>query len=122
MFAGIQRYTDETQEGLPASQSIEIVQKLLHQGLKRPELKDELFMQLLKQSRGNPSPSAAGEQTSPVTQSTRHDSIGHAASLSITALDRRCTIECCTSAQCKPTADTSHNQVLQTAAGIAGYL
>ena len=60
MFAGIQRYMDEAQEGLTTGQSIEIVQKLLHQGLKRPELKDELFMQLLKQSRGNPSPPAAG--------------------------------------------------------------
>ena len=60
MFAGIQRYMDEAQEGLNTSQSIDIVQKLLHQGLKRPELKDELFMQLLKQSRGNPSPAAAG--------------------------------------------------------------
>ena len=60
MFAGIQRYMDEGQEGLTTAQSIEIVQKLLHQGLKRPELKDELFMQLLKQSRGNPSPQAAG--------------------------------------------------------------
>ena len=61
MFAGIQRYMDEAQEGAPnTTQSIEIVQKLLHQGLKRPELKDELFMQLLKQSRGNPSPLAAG--------------------------------------------------------------
>ena len=60
MFAGIQRYMDEAQEGLNTTQSIEILQKLLHQGLKRPELKDELFMQLLKQSRGNPSPPAAG--------------------------------------------------------------
>ena len=60
MFAGIQRYMDEGQEGVSAAQGIEIVQKLLHQGLKRPELKDELFMQLLKQSRGNPSPQAAG--------------------------------------------------------------
>ena len=60
MFAGIQRYMDEHQEGLSAAQGIEIVQKLLHQGLKIPELKDELFMQLLKQSRGNPSPQAAG--------------------------------------------------------------
>ena len=59
MFAGIQRYMDET-EMLPMAASVEIVQKLLHQGLKRPELKDELFMQLLKQSRGNPSPPAAG--------------------------------------------------------------
>lgn len=28
------------------------------QGLKRPELKDELFMQLLKQTRGNPNVSS----------------------------------------------------------------
>ena len=35
----------------------ELVQKLLHQGIKRPELKDELYMQLLKQSRGNTTPS-----------------------------------------------------------------
>ncbi|KAL3130979.1 hypothetical protein ABBQ38_000302 [Trebouxia sp. C0009 RCD-2024] len=61
MFAGIQRYMDEAQEGSNTAQSIEIVQKLLHQGLKRPELKDELFMQLLKQSRGNPSPAAAAK-------------------------------------------------------------
>lgn len=59
MFAGIQKYMDDS-EGLSMPASIEIVQKLLHQGLKRPELKDELFMQLLKQSRGNPSPPAAG--------------------------------------------------------------
>lgn len=28
------------------------------QGLKRPELRDELYMQLVKQTRGNPSPSS----------------------------------------------------------------
>ncbi len=35
-------------------QTLEIAQKLLHQGLKRAELRDELYMQLLKQTRGNP--------------------------------------------------------------------
>ena len=29
------------------------------QGIKRPELRDELYMQLLKQSRGNTTPSCA---------------------------------------------------------------
>jgi hypothetical protein len=28
------------------------------QGLKRPELRDELYMQLVKQTRGNPSPAS----------------------------------------------------------------
>ena len=32
--------------------------QLLLQGMKRPDLKDELYMQLLKQSRGNVTPSA----------------------------------------------------------------
>ncbi len=54
MFSGILKYTGETGEQLPAIQSLEIAQKLLHQGLKRPELKDELYMQLIKQTRGNP--------------------------------------------------------------------
>ena len=71
MFAGIQRYMDEAQEGSNTAQSIEIVQKLLHQGLKRPELKDELFMQLLKQSRGNPSPAAAGKHQPEYSEGVR---------------------------------------------------
>ncbi|KAG2501877.1 hypothetical protein HYH03_000375 [Edaphochlamys debaryana] len=54
MFSGILKYMGETGESLPAIQSLEIAQKLLHQGLKRPELKDELYMQLIKQTRGNP--------------------------------------------------------------------
>ncbi|GLC77793.1 hypothetical protein PLESTB_000955500 [Pleodorina starrii] len=54
MFSGILKYMGETGEQLPAIQSLEIAQKLLHQGLKRPELKDELYMQLIKQTRGNP--------------------------------------------------------------------
>uniref|UniRef100_A0A7S0WQ45 Kinesin motor domain-containing protein n=1 Tax=Chlamydomonas leiostraca TaxID=1034604 RepID=A0A7S0WQ45_9CHLO len=54
MFSGILKYMGETGERLDDAGRIEIAQKLLHQGLKRPELKDELFMQLLKQTRGNP--------------------------------------------------------------------
>ncbi len=54
MFSGILKYQGETGEKLDNPQRIEIAQKLLHQGLKRPELKDELYMQLLKQTRGNP--------------------------------------------------------------------
>lgn len=44
MFAGLLRYCGDTPgEGAPsAAQAVEIAQKLLHQGLKRPELKDEL--------------------------------------------------------------------------------
>ena len=55
MFSGILKYQGDTGEQIDNAQRIEIAQKLLHQGLKRPELKDELFMQLLKQTRGNPS-------------------------------------------------------------------
>lgn len=55
MFAGMLKYMGETGEPADAAVGIEIAQKLLHQGLKRPELKDELYMQLLKQTRGNPS-------------------------------------------------------------------
>mmetsp|Transcript_37392 Transcript_37392/g.110381 ORF Transcript_37392/g.110381 Transcript_37392/m.110381 type:complete len:1168 (-) Transcript_37392:781-4284(-) len=55
MFSGILKYQGESGEGLTTTQMFDIAQKLLHQGLKRPELKNELFMQLLKQTRGNPS-------------------------------------------------------------------
>ena len=61
MFSGIQKYMDSGDD-LPMAVRTDIAQKLLHQGLKRPELKDELYMQLLKQSRGNPNPATAGEQ------------------------------------------------------------
>lgn len=54
MFSGILKYMGETGETLTDVARFEIAQKLLHQGLKRPELKDELFMQLIKQTRGNP--------------------------------------------------------------------
>lgn len=58
MFAGVQKYMAENgTESLSGAARAELVQKLLHQGIKRPELKDELYMQLLKQSRGNTTPS-----------------------------------------------------------------
>ena len=69
MFSGIQKYMDSGDD-LPMAVRTDIAQKLLHQGLKRPELKDELYMQLLKQSRGNPNPATAGEQL-PCCSSTR---------------------------------------------------
>lgn len=40
------------------------------QGIKRPELRDELYMQLLKQSRGNTTPSCA--KVPPLTSHTLH--------------------------------------------------
>lgn len=58
MFSGILKYQGDSGEVLDEPARIEIAQKLLHQGLKRPELKDELYMQLLKQTRGNPSPAS----------------------------------------------------------------
>ena len=54
MFAGMLKYMGEAGDAAEPAAGIEIAQKLLHQGLKRPELKDELYMQLLKQTRGNP--------------------------------------------------------------------
>jgi hypothetical protein len=56
MFSGILKYTGDSGERIDVAGQVEIAQKLLHQGLKRPELKDELYMQLLKQTRGNPNP------------------------------------------------------------------
>lgn len=52
MFNAILKYQSE---GGESPERLELVQKLLHQGLKRGELRDELFMQLLKQTRANPS-------------------------------------------------------------------
>ena len=56
MFASVLKYQGDTGEALDDVQRMDIAQKLLHQGLKRPELKDELYMQLVKQTRGNPGP------------------------------------------------------------------
>ena len=57
MFAGVLKYSGESAEGdaVTGPQRVETAGKLLHSALKRPELKDELYMQLLKQTRGNPS-------------------------------------------------------------------
>jgi len=41
-----------------ATARAELAQKLLHQALKRPELRDELYVQLVKQTRGNPRPAS----------------------------------------------------------------
>ena len=89
MFSGIQKYMDSGDD-LPMAVRTDIAQKLLHQGLKRPELKDELYMQLLKQSRGNPNPATAGEQLL----------CGGYISLSPT-LAETCTCQFCMSSQCR---------------------
>jgi hypothetical protein len=54
MFISVLKYQGEGGEQISAVHGFDIAQKLLHQGLKRSELKDELFMQLVKQTRGNP--------------------------------------------------------------------
>ena len=54
MFAGTLKYMGETTEEVTFEAAIEIAQKLLHQAIKRPDLKDELYMHLIKQTRGNP--------------------------------------------------------------------
>lgn len=47
MFGGIQKYMGaDGPEGVTAEQRIEIASKLLHQAIRRPELKDELYMQV----------------------------------------------------------------------------
>lgn len=58
MFASILQYMGVHGEVLSSVAALELSQKLLHQGLKRPEIRDELFMQLIKQTRGNPNPTA----------------------------------------------------------------
>jgi hypothetical protein len=54
MFAGTLKYMGESTEEVSFETAIEIAQKLLHQAIKRPDLKDELYMHLIKQTRGNP--------------------------------------------------------------------
>ena len=54
MFAGTLKYMGETNDEVNCEIAIEIAQKLLHQAIKRPDLKDELYMHLIKQTRGNP--------------------------------------------------------------------
>lgn len=54
MFQRVLKYMGETNEEVSHEAAMEIAQKLLHQALKSPALRDELYMQLVKQSRGNP--------------------------------------------------------------------
>jgi hypothetical protein len=54
MFARVLKYMGETHEEVSHEAAIELAQKLLHQALKSPHLRDELYMQLVKQTRGNP--------------------------------------------------------------------
>lgn len=58
MFASVLQYMGVHGEMLSQVASLELAQKLLHQGLKRTELRDELYMQLVKQTRGCPNPTA----------------------------------------------------------------
>ena len=48
MFIGVLKYMGEGADPITDHGRVEIAYKLLNQGLKRPELKDELYMQLLK--------------------------------------------------------------------------
>lgn len=57
MFSVLLQYMGANGEMLSQIASLELAQKLLHQGLKRSELRDELFLQLVKQTRGCPNPS-----------------------------------------------------------------
>lgn len=54
MFQSVLQYMGVHGEMLGAMAALELAQKLLHQGLKRVELRDELYLQLVKQTRGNP--------------------------------------------------------------------
>ena len=59
MFSSILAYQGVNGDVPAPIAGLELIQKLLHQGLKRPELRDELYMQLIKQTRGAPSPASA---------------------------------------------------------------
>lgn len=54
MFGNVLCYMGLSSDPIDAQQQLDVAAKLLHSCLKRPELKDEFYMQLLKQSRGNP--------------------------------------------------------------------
>jgi len=59
MFNGILKYQGETGESLTEVDLLTIATKLIQNGLKRPELRDELYAQLSKQTRSNPTPDSA---------------------------------------------------------------
>ncbi|GMH43362.1 hypothetical protein BSKO_11284 [Bryopsis sp. KO-2023] len=56
MFGNVLMYMGEGSDPVDPPQQTEVAVKLVHTCMKRPDLKDELYMQLLKQSRGNPDP------------------------------------------------------------------
>ena len=56
MFSAVLEFMGVNGEMLSQVAGLELVQKLLHQALKRTELRDELFLQLVKQTRVCPSP------------------------------------------------------------------
>lgn len=56
IFGYVLNYMGENTDPIDPSQQIEIAVKIIHSCTKRPELKDELYMQILKQSRGNTNP------------------------------------------------------------------
>ena len=60
MFKAILMYTDPQDLGKAGDRKVAIVEGLLHEVLTRPELRDELYLQLIKQTGGNPS--AVGQQ------------------------------------------------------------
>eukprot|EP00210_Caulerpa_lentillifera_P002367 g2271.t1 len=56
IFSRIQKFLKDEETSLTSNTSLEMIQKLLKKGLKRLEVKDELYMQVLKQSRKNENP------------------------------------------------------------------
>eukprot|EP00803_Ostreobium_quekettii_P003470 evm.model.scf_1181.1 EVM.evm.TU.scf_1181.1 scf_1181:17945-25715(-) len=54
MFCAILKYMAIGVEHLPGDQQVEILEGLLHEGLTSTELRDELYMQLIRQTRRNP--------------------------------------------------------------------
>jgi hypothetical protein len=54
LFMCVLKYCGDTGEAPTIAQAVDTAQRILHQGLKRAELKDELYMQLVKQTRSNP--------------------------------------------------------------------
>jgi hypothetical protein len=54
MFADVLKYMGATSDDVTYVASIKISQKLLNQAIQCPDLKDELYMHLIKQTRGNP--------------------------------------------------------------------
>jgi hypothetical protein len=56
MFADILKYMGEPSGHVTYTASIKIAQKLLNQAIQSPDLKDELYIHLIKQTRHNPNP------------------------------------------------------------------